>query len=317
MVTVQNALTDCEAAWLESFVACMHEELPLEDPFYQERPFGDAEETPSDAYGLYNAGGGNYVTFLAGLLQKYLPGIVHSLYHAVLAAYDVADWGQRMGTMNHHPATKGIPWPHPMSLGLRTAEYLKYQTMGQLGLHGDFESVYTISVALSDPTAYEGGYFTMQHSGVLFKLPRLSAVVFRSEDMHGITPLTSGERRVFVIEFWPWAHVPMGFSRPGKKRFKKYMKKRYGKDAAKDFEKYNMLQYREEDGDDEDDEDDDDETEEEEEEETEEVEIAQEDGVEEQSQGGGGGMATEDKEKKNGAIMGGGLLHENPTKGEL
>lgn len=240
LVTVRNALTGCEAEWLESFVACMHEQLPLDMPFYRERAFGDENEPE---YGLYNDGGGNYVTFLTGLMQKYLPGIVHSLYQAVTAAYDLAEWGRSIS--DHHPATQGAQWPHPMSLGLRTAEYLKYHTAGRLGLHGDFESVYTISVALSDPNDFEGGYFTMEHTSALFKLPRLSAVVIRSEDMHGITPILSGERRVFVVEFWPWAHVPMGFSRPYKKGFKEYMKKRYGKDAAKDFNKYNSRRYRE------------------------------------------------------------------------
>lgn len=191
-MVVENALTECEAAWLHTLVGCMHETLPNKLPFYQERPFGT--DQTATTYGLYNINGGNHVTFIAGLIQYYLPGVVHSLYQAVTAAYDLAQWGKpetfvqelnmySVEEVDQNSALGALP--HPNSLGIRTAEYLEYHTTGRLGLHADTESMYTISIALSDPSDYEGGYFQMKHDEVLFKVPRLSAVVFYSEASHG------------------------------------------------------------------------------------------------------------------------------------
>ena len=209
----------------------MREHLPKAMPFYQERPFG--EDVNAETYGLYKDGGGNHVMYLAGLLQRYLPGIAHSLYTAISMAYDYAGWRHEapgFAARNHPDLLDDADYydedtdrvgglPHPMTMGLRTAEYLEYRTTGRLGQHADGESVYTISVAMSNPEDYEGGYFQLLSDSVKFKVPRLTGVVFFSEASHGITPITAGQRRVFVMELWPLDPVPFGMSRPSMQEY--------------------------------------------------------------------------------------------------
>ncbi|KAL7558378.1 hypothetical protein ACA910_007066 [Epithemia clementina (nom. ined.)] len=228
LVTVQNALTECEAVWLQALVDCMHEQLPLTEPFYEERLFGD-EDRP-ETYGLYKEAGGNHVTFLASLLPRFLPGVAHSLYQAVHAAFALAQWGEPhtfAHDRNFYSGGGGLA--EPMTLGIRTAEYLQYHTTGRLGQHADTGSLYTISVALSNPDDYQGGYFQMKEGqNVFFRPPRLSAVVFYSEAMHGITPITAGQRKVLVAEFWSLGRPPFGFPRPSVEEMQDYLFRRHG-----------------------------------------------------------------------------------------
>lgn len=226
LITVENALTDCEAAWLQALVDCMQEHLPRSMPFYQERPFG--EDTSAETYGLYQAGGGNHVHYLAGIMAHYLPGVVNSIYTAMTLAYEYAEWGEGSTfATGKRMFIGGSGFPTPTRLGLRTAEYLEYHTTGRLGQHADAESVFTISIAMTDPEDYQGGEFQLQSDAVRFKVPRLSAVVFFSEAIHGITPITAGERRVFVTELWDYDSVPMGSSRPSVEQFLQ----RYGQES--------------------------------------------------------------------------------------
>ncbi|KAL7570759.1 hypothetical protein ACA910_014390 [Epithemia clementina (nom. ined.)] len=233
LVTVRNVLTECEAAWLQALVHCLHDHVPRHPPFYEERAFATDH---SEDYGLYNPQGGNHVTYLAALLQRFLPGVAHSLYQAVEAAYDFANWGHgetfaannNNNGNNFYAGSSGLP--HPKTLGIRTAEYLHHHTTGRLGQHAHRESLYTISIALSDPDHdYQGGYFQMKEGhNVYFQPPRLSAVVFFSEATHGITPITAGQRTVFVTELWPLDHVPLGLARPSVEYFEHYIQQRQG-----------------------------------------------------------------------------------------
>ena len=236
LVTVQNAVTDCEAAYVQALVDCLNTDLEHEVrhqlPFYQERAFGQDETAP--AYGLYQAQGGNHVYFLAGLMQRYLPGVVHSLYRAFDAAYTYAEWGQaatfaRHKNMYDHPpeedassnttTTTTTALPHPTTLGIRTMEYLHFKTLGRLGHHPDGESLFTMSIAWSEPDSYEGGWFQLLSSSAQFKVPRLSAVVFYSEALHAITRLERGTRTVLVTELWEYDAVPLGSARPSVAQF--------------------------------------------------------------------------------------------------
>ncbi|KAL7574777.1 hypothetical protein ACA910_017337 [Epithemia clementina (nom. ined.)] len=242
LVIVQDVWTECEAAWLQALVDCMQKLLPHSMPFYQERPFGtnyndnddaddkdednnkdetnDKEQEEEEEVGLYTEKGGNHVHFLAGLLQRYLPGLVVSIYTGMTLAYEYAAWGQPETFASDLKMFTGGPgFPPPTQLGLRTAEYLQYHTTGRLGQHADAESIFTISVALSDPDEYQGGHFQLLSNAVQVKVPRLSGVVFFSEASHGITPITAGERRVFVTELWEYASVPLGSSRPSVAQF--------------------------------------------------------------------------------------------------
>ena len=247
IVMLENIWTECEAVWLQALVDCMHQHVPLSPLFYEERAFGNPKK--KDTYGLYKEKGGNYVTYLTGVLHRFLPGVAHSLYQAMTLAYEYAHWDHHAPALaagkysqvvtehnNHYDNKKddyGYGWiyeddddkaekkairnkglPHPMTMGLRTAEFLEYHTTGRLGQHRDENSIYTISVALSDPEDYKGGYFQLSPQDVLFKMPRLSGIVFFGETLHGITPITAGRRRVFVMELWPLDHGPVGSARP-------------------------------------------------------------------------------------------------------
>ena len=130
-----------------------------------------------------------------------------------LMAYDEGDWAS-------------VGFPAPESLGLRTAESLRYERTGRLGSHADYESVFSISIALSEKEDYTGGFFQLESDDALFKVPRLSAIVFFSETFHSITPITGGQRRVFVVELWEGEDVPVGIPRPDPELWEEHKEKR-------------------------------------------------------------------------------------------
>ena len=202
---MENVLTEQEAHAIESLEQCVRETFGHEMPFYEVRAFGEDTEQPT--YGLYNVDGGNYCTFLNGLLQMYLPGVAATITHTIQTAYEELDWGGILDL------------PSPDSLGLRTAEFLRYRTTGKLGLHEDDGSVYSISIALSDPSDYSGGYFQLQTQEALFRVPKRSAIVFFSHSTHAITDILDGERTVFVAELWEDDDTPVGIPRPDEEVF--------------------------------------------------------------------------------------------------
>lgn len=178
-------------------------------PYFSEvREFG--EDGDEDAYGLYNVAGGNYCTFLQGLIQMHIPGVAATIMHILQTAYDENKWGESLG------------YPPPNTLGIRTAEFLRYRKTGKLGLHEDGGSVYSISIALSNPSDYEGGYFMLATKEAIFKLQRRSAIVFFSESNHAITDILQGERTVFVVEAWEGDDAPVGLPRPTEEDFDNY-----------------------------------------------------------------------------------------------
>ena len=182
----------------------MHKHLGKQLPYYEERLFDDGlDEDLGEIAGLYEYGG-NIVTSMQGIIQLYLPGVAASTHKAVRLAYEKANWGNKTGGSQFRsqfsPSSAG--WPSPDKLGLHAVEYLEYNHTGRLGVHVDDESVFTISVSLTDAADYEGGYFRLDSEDVLWKAPRLSSVVFFSEEYHGVTEVTSGDRQVFVVEYW-------------------------------------------------------------------------------------------------------------------
>ena len=79
-------------------------------------------------------GGGNDVVFLEGILQSTMPNLTSHILHCITHAIDhVAHWS-----------------PHPYQLGIRCVESLLYEPHGQLKLHTDSESIYTVVIMLSD-----------------------------------------------------------------------------------------------------------------------------------------------------------------------
>jgi hypothetical protein len=201
IVVLSDVLSEQEAFGLEVLDECVRKTFRRDERFYEAREFGNETES---SYGMFNDDGGNYVTYLNGLLQKYLPGVAAATYKAVQLAYDQSGWGPKRNLSS------------PNELGVHSAEYLKYSSRGRLSLHVDDESVYTISVALNRFDDYRGGYFRLATGEALFKVPRRSAIVFFGESYHGVTEIENGERRVFVLELWNQPDAPIGSARPQK-----------------------------------------------------------------------------------------------------
>lgn len=149
------------------------------------------------------------MVYLSGLLTILLPGVAASIFNAMTTAYNDLDW--------HHTGV-----PNPDTLGLRTAEFLEYHKTGRLGTHIDSGSHFSISIALGNETAYDGGYFRLETEQAMFKVPQQSAVVFFSERAHGVTPIHSGNRKVFVVEIWDEEDLPPGYGRSDPEHFKEY-----------------------------------------------------------------------------------------------
>ena len=56
----------------------------------------------------------------------------------------------------------------------------------------------SIIIALSDPKDYEGGELHFSELNKSYKLKKGTIVVFKSNEMHGVTPVTSGKRKVII-----------------------------------------------------------------------------------------------------------------------
>lgn len=144
IVVLSDVLTEQEAFGIEALEKCVRDISEHDGRFYEAREFGDDETATT--YGMYNAEGGNYCTFLNGLIQVYLPGVAAATSHALQKAFDESKWDEQRGK------------PSPDTLGIHSAEFLKYRTSGKLGLHADDESIYTVSIALAKFGDYEGMY---------------------------------------------------------------------------------------------------------------------------------------------------------------
>lgn len=106
-------------------------------------------------------------------------------------------------------------------LEVRCVELHEYQPGGALMNrdHRDSGSTLTLSLLLSDPASFEGGQFITWGTGgtrrawadadvpTPHELGQGDAILFRSEDLHNVTPLTSGERRALVVEVRAHTHV--------------------------------------------------------------------------------------------------------------
>jgi hypothetical protein len=193
IVTLLDVLTEQEAYGLQALLECKHEFLPDTLPWYDDRSIGERDK--------YDAFGGHEVHFVQGMIQLFLPGVAASIYRAFMASFEEADWTE--------PG-----YPVPSALGMRTAEALHYKTAGQLGTHIDTDSLYAITIALSDEDDYHGGLFRLTSDYGLFKVPRLGAMVYFADAQHGVTQISFGKRNVFVAELWENDDVPIGTPRP-------------------------------------------------------------------------------------------------------
>mmetsp|Transcript_28896 Transcript_28896/g.29230 ORF Transcript_28896/g.29230 Transcript_28896/m.29230 type:complete len:349 (-) Transcript_28896:103-1149(-) len=154
-------------------------------------------------------GGGNNVTYMTGIMQEVAPDFVNRVLEVVSIATEQAGWR-----------------PHPYHLGIRCVETLQYPAGGELLMHVDGDSIYTVMLMLSDPASFTGGEFvitkelfdetTSEREEIeLVVMPEKGGgVVFDSEALHGVYPIESGERTVLIFELWPYEDSDSGHVRP-------------------------------------------------------------------------------------------------------
>ena len=163
--------------------------------------------------------GGNDCTYLAPFLQVFCPTIATSVKDIATLAWKAASWDDVLADNNEEH-------PDPRSLGIRTSEYLSYKGWPSLEAHKDIGSIYTIMISIKDPTEYEGGEFFVHTSMIEstnVKLDMLSAIVFKSNTIHGVRPIISGHRESFVTELWSNNDSPIGICRPTEEQWESFL----------------------------------------------------------------------------------------------
>ena len=107
------------------------------------------------------------------------------------------------GTSVCCPSCRRWDW----ALSRRCAELHTYGVGGGLMErdHKDSGSSLTMSLLLSDTAAFEGGRFLTYDAGgapVEHDVQCGDGILFRSEDLHNVTPLERGVRHALVLELW-------------------------------------------------------------------------------------------------------------------
>eukprot|EP00931_Biecheleriopsis_adriatica_P092625 TRINITY_DN66416_c0_g1_i1.p1 TRINITY_DN66416_c0_g1~~TRINITY_DN66416_c0_g1_i1.p1 ORF type:complete len:325 (-),score=50.80 TRINITY_DN66416_c0_g1_i1:193-1128(-) len=149
------------------------------------------------SYGADNAW---HVAYLSanGIFERMLPGVLRKITSAVMEADRREGW--QLLEMPFH---------------VRCAEYHRQRAPSPAISdvhHFDQDSLITADILLND--SFEGGDFrTLECNGQLsshnFEKPG-DAIIFVSHKYHCVKPISRGERRVLVVEFWrgPARHCP-------------------------------------------------------------------------------------------------------------
>lgn len=115
--------------------------------------------------------------------------------------------GKLVSQMRMQSASRPGSWGSPMlPLSVRCVEFHAY-TVGAALMdpgHRDRGSTISMSVLLSDPTKHDGGRFVTWEGAapVVHELGIGDAILFPSEKVHNVSPLTRGVRNSLVIELW-------------------------------------------------------------------------------------------------------------------
>jgi hypothetical protein len=190
-VIVKNAFHSSEGMALEDLKRCIQKHHGRS--LVEHRPF---------AYGVdgQEHKGGNDCTFLGGFLQFFAPGVAAQVKRVGHLAWETAQWGDM--EMDHYSGTNK-PYKDPMKAGIRTSGHLSYKGWDELGPHSDSESLYTVLLHLSSPLDYDGGEIYMyphnrphtDKERLLVKPDRYSALVFLSDENHGVQKISNGLRQ--------------------------------------------------------------------------------------------------------------------------
>jgi hypothetical protein len=157
-----------------------------------------------------------------------LPEIAGLIQEIGELAYDHGNWNTTSqsdnsdnNSENHHH----LQMPPIGSCGLRTSEFLDYGQFKSLGTHIDADSLYTVIFALTDPADYQGGeYYIEDSTGVryLIRPQQFSALVFLSDQRHGVMDITGGVRQMFANEYWALDDPPFPLRRPDPDRMTRF-----------------------------------------------------------------------------------------------
>jgi hypothetical protein len=205
LVEIESAISQFQTTLVKLLSECIQIHL---DEFQEHRSFD------------IRSGGGNDATFLTPLLlPMLLPEIAGLIQEIGELAYDHGNWNTTSqsdnsdnNSENHHH----LQMPPIGSCGLRTSEFLDYGQFKSLGTHIDADSLYTVIFALSDPADYQGGeYYIEDSTGVqyLIRPQQFSALVFLSDQGHGVKDITGGVRQMFTNEYWAFDDPPFPLRR--------------------------------------------------------------------------------------------------------
>ena len=167
--------------------------------------------------------GGNDCTYLAPFLQSIVPGVAETVKGIATLAWRAASWDIDVENGENIPNDNYF---NPMSMGIRTSEHLSYNGWRSLEAHKDVGSIYTIMISIKDPEDYEGGEFFLHNSmfeSTNVKLDKFSAIVFKSNTIHGVRPISSGHRESFVTELWINDDSPIGMCRPTEEQWETFV----------------------------------------------------------------------------------------------
>ena len=205
LIEFGNAIDDTDLEHLFGLVKCVREILP---DHFEDRPFD---------LGASKYGGGNNVTYIGGFFEAVLPELTSRILDVATAAASHAGW-----------------YPHPRHLGFRCVELLEYYTGGELLMHVDSDSIYTMVLMLADPSDFTGGRFEIKYrpwpssvqldkadalkiqkiTPAVASPDRLGGILFDSNADHGVTPILTGKRTVLAIELWAFEDVDIEGLRP-------------------------------------------------------------------------------------------------------
>eukprot|EP00316_Scyphosphaera_apsteinii_P012373 CAMPEP_0119326248 /NCGR_PEP_ID=MMETSP1333-20130426/67914_1 /TAXON_ID=418940 /ORGANISM="Scyphosphaera apsteinii, Strain RCC1455" /LENGTH=436 /DNA_ID=CAMNT_0007334511 /DNA_START=226 /DNA_END=1536 /DNA_ORIENTATION=- len=147
-------------------------------------------QAPTKVQTSSGASGGHQVTYLQSQFEVSLPHLYSQLHSLAMRADRVSDWRLVRNK----------------ALRPRTIELLEYSyTSESLGWHVDSQSLITGLLLLSDPHRdFSGAELQHVSSGKVTSVrpQRGDFLVYRSQQLHQVTPLQSGKRATLAIEWW-------------------------------------------------------------------------------------------------------------------
>jgi len=214
VVQLENIVDEDDIGHLYVMTSCVRQVMPKH---FEDRKFDQ---------GVTGYGGGNNVTYIGGFVETLMPEFANHILGVAGAAADLAGWR-----------------PHPRHLGFRCIETLEYYTGGELLMHTDSDSIYTMVIMLGYPSNFTGGEFVIKPRPLLgpdkwgskskdnvkawqFLSPSHSGgVFFDSNAEHSVEPIEKGERIVLAIELWPFVDTGIYDLRPNPDGYKNRVKK--------------------------------------------------------------------------------------------